>query len=183
MKRFIFSFLFSVFTFVLVSAQAGLAEHNRVRSEAGEIAYTEEKMDFVLDANGNPIQEANGNYKFKIVKTVKKEKAGPLVWDAELAKGAQIWADIIHQNNSMKHDNNYNNGENIYGGTANTDDGVKAWESEKQNFNNAGGFDGCNYRNDPQVYMTCGHYKNMINPKFTKVGCGVAGTKVVCRYK
>jgi len=173
MKKLICSLCFSLITLTIALAQAGLAEHNRVRAEAGEIEFTTIQLQPTYDKNGNQ----NG---LKQVKVTLKEVPSPLVWDTNLAKGAQTWAEVI-KNGNIRHDPK-GGWENIYAGSPNAVDGVKAWETEKQAFNGAGGYNGCDYYKDKQVYNTCGHYKNIIDPTLKKVGCAVAGDKVVCKY-
>jgi len=173
MKKLIGSFSIVLFAYTLIFAQAGLKEHNRIRSAAGAIEFTAIKYQPTYDKDGNQ----NG---IKQVTVNLKEVPSPLIWDATLAKGAQAWADKI-ANGQIRHDPN-GGWENIYAGSANVDDGVKAWETEKQAFNGAGGYNGCDYYKNKKVYNTCGHYKNIIDPTLKKVGCGTAGDKVVCRY-
>ncbi len=173
MKKLICSLCFSLITLTIALGQAGLAEHNRVRSEAGEIEFTAIQYQPTYDKSGNQ----NG---IKQVKVTLKEIPSPLTWDSKLAKGAQDWANAL-KNGASGHDPK-GGWENIYTGSGSADDGVKAWETEKQAFNGAGGYNGCDYFKNKQVYFTCGHYKNIIDPTLKKVGCAVAGNNVVCKY-
>lgn len=175
MKKLILCSLMTLVTYSFTWAQAGLAEHNRVRTEAGKIKYTIDVWKMESDKDGN-------HTGYKKEKVTKNEVPQPLVWDAGLAKASKVWANKVNAGQASGHDPNFNGWENIFfdGQTTTTVKGVKAWETEKQVFNKEGGYNNCNMQNPN--YNSCGHYKNIIDPTLKKVGCAVSGTIVVCRY-
>ena len=78
--------------------------------------------------------------------------AQPLEWDDEIAEGAKVWSQEMADDHKFNHDPSIQNklGENIYM----TGDGDASTASEA-------------WRNSE------GHYKNMINKDYTKMGAGI----------
>jgi uncharacterized protein YkwD len=113
----------------------------------------------------------------------------PLVWSDKLAADAKTWADHIAETEQFVHCadtpgcDTHGEGENIaWGGPASaTDVGAlvaslqDGWVSEKRDYHGAG---------LPNFNMTIGHWWEMVTPKATEVGCGIAlnGHVLVCRY-
>ena len=112
-----------------------------------------------------------------------------LIWDAELARGAQFWASTIARTGNYYHDPDSIGGELITGGLDGamwkTGDLVDWWVSEKAWFTNTA---------FPAAVAACndsgngpGHYYGIIRRAAHRVGCGVAGTSpvryIVCRLE
>ncbi|WP_438309751.1 CAP domain-containing protein [Streptomyces sp. HUAS TT3] len=108
-----------------------------------------------------------------------KEGASPLVWDAALASGSQSWADNPGSlaGGTLKHDMSFNNGaENMSGGGPSQ--AVSQWAAEKAAYDAAGP----NWDTNDPGYRNWGHYWNMVQENYTKMGCGAATGVTVCRY-
>lgn len=112
----------------------------------------------------------------------------PLSYSANLAQGAQEWADTLASANcDIRHapaSVRKGAGENIwYGsgyGTWNVRDMIQDWLGEKSDYN---------YENNTCATGTmCGHYTQIVWAKTTAVGCGIAACAqgeariFVCRY-
>lgn len=102
----------------------------------------------------------------------------PLRWSEQLADRAQRWAETLIEQNAWGHQHG-NFGENLFeisGGLTNAAHVVKAWVSERADYD----------------YVTnrcrgmCGHYTQVVWRDTRRVGCGVArkpGREVwVCDY-
>jgi len=113
---------------------------------------------------------------------------GPLNWNDDLARDAQVWANHLASIGTLEHagrDVNPNSGENLWMGTAGAYDYAQmaqGWADEKSWFR---------YGTFPDVssdgnWASVGHYTQMIWKNTTEVGCAVAtggGWDVlVCRY-
>ncbi|MEU1199151.1 CAP domain-containing protein [Streptomyces sp. NPDC005813] len=107
----------------------------------------------------------------------------PLAWDDSLAKDAQAWADnpASTAGGGLHHDSIDNAAENM--SSAGPGQATGQWASEKSAYD-------ADSDHDPnsQGYMTkWGHYYNMIQSGYTKIGCGSksdvpTGSVTVCRY-
>lgn len=107
------------------------------------------------------------------------EGAPPLAWDAALASGSQSWADnpASLAGGSLQHDESFNDGaENMSG--AEPSQAVSQWAGEKAAYDAAGP----NWNTDDPGYRDWGHYWNMVQKNYTKMGCGAAAGVTVCRY-
>lgn len=112
---------------------------------------------------------------------IRQENSAPaLTWDAALASGAQSWADnpASHPNGGLAHDNSFNNGaENM--STAPPSGAVSQWANEKAAYDAAGP----NWDTNSPGYRQWGHYWNMVQKNYTKMGCGATTGVTVCRYQ
>ncbi|MFF8727165.1 CAP domain-containing protein [Streptomyces sp. NPDC015171] len=114
--------------------------------------------------------------------TLRKEAgAPPLTWDAAVAKDAQAWADNPDSTpngpGSLKHSPSFNGAENM--STAGPAAATGQWAAEKSKYD-------ADPNKDPnsENYKTqWGHYWNMIQSRFTKIGCGARSGVTVCWYK
>ncbi|MFG2621814.1 CAP domain-containing protein [Streptomyces sp. NPDC048507] len=107
------------------------------------------------------------------------EGAPPLVWDAAFASGAQAWADdpASLAGGSLRHDLGFNDGaENI--SSTGPSGAVAQWGGEKAAYDAAGP----DWNTDDPGYRDWGHYWNMVQKNYTKMGCGAAAGITVCRY-
>ena len=115
----------------------------------------------------------------------------PLVWDNELEKVAQAWADKC----TTKHSGG-RYGENLAFGHKTLVDAVKAWDSERKNINVAALNNKFTFTADANSqqwckggWSNCGHFTQGIWAKTTRVGCAAAycdslpyKTVIVCNY-
>nr|WSW41658.1 CAP domain-containing protein [Streptomyces sp. NBC_01001] len=111
----------------------------------------------------------------------------PLVWDAALAAEAQAWADdpASTAGGRLNHAPINNAAENMSGYPPGQATG--SWAAEKSDYDADPDHD---YVSNPAGYRTWGHYYNMIDSKYQKIGCGAksgvpipgGGWVVVCRY-
>lgn len=112
-----------------------------------------------------------------------------LKWDAELAAGAQEWADFLATSGKFEHSPDIGSrraeGENIWGGTRGAfgpESMVELWITEKAYF--VGGVFPANSRSGR--IQDVSHYTQLIWKDTTHVGCGVGrGAQeeiLVCRY-
>lgn len=108
----------------------------------------------------------------------------PLTWDAGLASQAQGWADNPGSSagNELKH-STANVAENI--SSLGPPEAVGQWAAEKGAYDAAGP----NYDTNSDSYVDWGHYYNMVQPNYTKMGCGArsgasvsGGWVTVCQY-
>ncbi|KAH6987026.1 CAP domain-containing protein [Ilyonectria destructans] len=104
-----------------------------------------------------------------------------LVWDDDLAAGAQEWADHLVSLGTLEHSGTADLGENLYmqsGSDAPYLNAVDAFVSEKSLYNG----EAISSTN----YMSFGHYTQVVWGTTTKLGMAVAsgssGTYVVARY-
>ncbi|KAL6408782.1 plant PR-1 class pathogen related protein [Ilyonectria robusta] len=104
-----------------------------------------------------------------------------LVWDDDLAAGAQEWADHLVSLGTLEHSGTADLGENLYmqsGNDAPYLNAVNAFVSEKSLYNG----EAISATN----YMSFGHYTQVVWGTTTKLGMAVAsgssGTYVVARY-
>ncbi|MFE2165608.1 CAP domain-containing protein [Streptomyces sp. NPDC059447] len=106
------------------------------------------------------------------------EGAPPIAWDAALASGSQAWADNPASHaGGLAHDDSFNNGaENM--SSAGPSQAVSQWAGEKAAYDAAGP----NWNTDDPGYRNWGHYWNMVQTNYTKMGCGAADGVTVCRY-
>ncbi|MET8752012.1 CAP domain-containing protein [Streptomyces sp. NPDC004667] len=106
------------------------------------------------------------------------EGAPAIAWDAALASGAQGWADNPASHaGGLAHDNGFNNGaENM--SSAGPSQAVSQWAGEKAAYDAAGP----NWNTKDPSYRNWGHYWNMVQKNYTKMGCGAAAGVTVCRY-
>ncbi|WP_158734250.1 CAP domain-containing protein [Streptomyces sp. NRRL F-2747] len=106
------------------------------------------------------------------------EGASSIAWDAALASGAQSWADNPSSHaGGLAHDDSFNNGaENISG--AGPSQAVSQWGGEKAAYDAAGP----DWDTNSPGYRNWGHYWNMVQKNYTKMGCGAAAGVTVCRY-
>ncbi|WP_079063060.1 CAP domain-containing protein [Streptacidiphilus griseoplanus] len=112
-----------------------------------------------------------------------REKAGapPLTWDASVAAEAQAWADNPDSTpngpGSLKHSPSFNGAENM--STVGPAAATAQWAAEKARYD-------ADPDHDPNSagYKTqWGHYWNMIQSRFTKIGCGARTGVTVCQYR
>ena len=110
----------------------------------------------------------------------------PLVWSADLAADAEVWAKHLAAKDNGEHDQSARGkeGENIFWGTTGAygyAEMVDFWASEKKQFV---------YGTFPDVTTSrkavVGHYTQMIWKTTTSVGCALVGNGqkdyLVCRY-
>ncbi|MFE3786213.1 CAP domain-containing protein [Streptomyces goshikiensis] len=107
-----------------------------------------------------------------------KEGAPPISWDKGLASGSQSWADNPGSHaGGLKHDLGFNDGaENM--SSAGPSQSVSQWAGEKAAYDEAGP----NWNTDDPSYRYWGHYWNMVQKNYTRMGCGAADGVTVCRY-
>lgn len=116
----------------------------------------------------------------------------PLLWDQDLADGAQVWAEHLDDTDQMVHDipnlgDTFGStlflGENIATGDSPEDAG-RLWYEEKAFFLQvvARGKKCSPDSIDTEDYSQCGHYANIVGSHFDRIGCGMAGRYLVCRY-
>lgn len=108
-------------------------------------------------------------------------KQPALVWDPQLAAQAQGYSGYLAATNLFQHSGAPSQGENLYRGQSSCGAAVLAWFRERTV-----------YRGDAigTVWLTLGagnfegygHYTQIVWPTTTRVGCGLVGTTVVCRY-
>lgn len=112
-----------------------------------------------------------------------------LIWDADLARGAQQWADFLAQTGRFEHSPNrpFGNpeGENLWMGTANAysvQAMVGGWLAEKRHFIPGTFPENSRTGNVRDV----AHYTQVIWSETTSIGCGLASSGkrdvLVCRY-
>ncbi|MFI5859976.1 CAP domain-containing protein [Streptomyces sp. NPDC051546] len=108
----------------------------------------------------------------------------PLTWDAGLASQAQSWADDPQSSagNQLNH-STANVAENM--SSVAPTGAVGQWAAEKAAYDAAGP----DYDTGSASYRDWGHYYNMIQPNYTKMGCGAmsganipGGWVTVCQY-
>ncbi|QIY73418.1 CAP domain-containing protein [Streptomyces sp. RLB1-33] len=113
-----------------------------------------------------------------------RQQAGqsPLTWDDSLAKAAQDWADdpASTAGGKLHHGPTSNAAENISSSPASSATG--RWASEKAAYEADP-----NHDTDSPGYQKWGHYYNMINESYGKIGCGTrsgvpTGSITVCQY-
>ncbi|MFI6005501.1 CAP domain-containing protein [Streptomyces sp. NPDC051366] len=106
------------------------------------------------------------------------EGAPPIAWDAALASGSQAWADNPASHASgLAHDTSFTNGaENM--SSAGPSQAVSQWAGEKAAYDAAGP----NWNTNDPSYRNWGHYWNMVQKNYTKMGCGATTGVTVCRY-
>ena len=100
----------------------------------------------------------------------------PLAWDSAIAVEAQAWADQLAISGTLQQNPNFgtfSSAENIAAGVYSATVVVDLWAAEIIYTTNG------IYCPD---YMKCGHYANIVNQNFTKVGCGNNGGYWVCNY-
>lgn len=118
------------------------------------------------------------------------EGSAPLAWHPELAAASRVWARRIAGSTRPGH--SYCSGyayrsvrcraENI-AWAGSLDQAFGVWARERAAFHRVGGMQGCSLaRLGPSGFKACGHYKNMVSPHYTRVGCGRAGRILVCQY-
>ncbi|WP_377270085.1 CAP domain-containing protein [Peterkaempfera sp. SMS 1(5)a] len=112
-----------------------------------------------------------------------REQAGapPLSWDDGVAAAAQSWADnplsTPNGPGSLGHSPSFNGAENM--STAGPAAATGQWAAEKSKYD-------ADPNHDPNSsgYKTqWGHYWNMIQSRFTKIGCGARSGVTVCQYR
>ncbi|MEU9176028.1 CAP domain-containing protein [Streptomyces sp. NPDC048550] len=111
----------------------------------------------------------------------------PLTWDAALAAEAQAWADdpASTAGGRLNHAPINNAAENMSGYAPGQATGQ--WAAEKSAYDADPNHD---YVSNRAGYQKWGHYYNMIDSKYQKIGCGAksgvpipgGGWVVVCRY-
>lgn len=115
--------------------------------------------------------------------------APPLIWDAQLVKSAQKYANILAASGQFEHDpaniGPDSQGENLWMGTRGAFsyvEMVNAWIDERRYFKKGPFPDNSNTGNWGDV----GHYTQIIWPTTTKLGCALASNQgndvLVCRY-
>ncbi len=111
--------------------------------------------------------------------------APPLVWDAELAKSADAWAQKLAKTGAFDHEKQDAQGENLWMGTSSAyepEEMVDGWVEERQFFR-PGKFPDVSTTKD---WSDVGHYTQLIWKTTTKVGCakqtGQGSDFLVCRY-
>jgi uncharacterized protein YkwD len=113
-----------------------------------------------------------------------RQQAGqsPLTWDDSLAEAAQDWADAPASTagGTLHHGPMSNAAQNISSSPAASATG--RWASEKAAYEADPDHD-----TDRPGYQKWGHYYNMINERYRKIGCGtksgvLAGSITVCQY-
>lgn len=113
----------------------------------------------------------------------------PLVWDENLARGAQEWADYLSETGRFEHSPNVRGepreGENIWGGTPeyfSPESMVGLWIEEKRHFR-YGQFP---FNSTTGDVADVSHYTQVIWQRTGKVGCGLSNLGdeeiLVCRY-
>jgi hypothetical protein len=118
-----------------------------------------------------------------------KMGAEPLTWNAQLAKGAQQWADHLSRHGKFEHSPNIPGqpleGENIWGGTPgaySAEAMVNLWVAEKKYYK-SGTFP---HNSTTGNVADVSHYTQMIWHNTGQVGCGLSGIGaeeiLVCRY-
>ncbi|MFJ9075496.1 CAP domain-containing protein [Streptomyces sp. NPDC102278] len=108
----------------------------------------------------------------------------PLGWDGGLANQAQGWADDPQSSAGDElHHSSINVAENI--SSVGPGGAVGQWASEKAAYDAAGP----DYDTNSASYRYWGHYHNMVQPHYTKMGCGAksgvgvpGGWVTVCHY-
>ena len=112
--------------------------------------------------------------------------ADPLVYDQSLAAAAQAWSEDQSSNDQMQHDSNRGNaGENLamyWSSNAETTRhtleettfATDAWYNELTD-------PGYNF-NDPGFSSGTGHFTQVVWKGTQKLGCGVSGKFITCRY-
>ncbi|MFI9275266.1 CAP domain-containing protein [Kitasatospora sp. NPDC052896] len=102
-----------------------------------------------------------------------------LTWDGGLASAAQSWADnpASTAGGSLHHGPTGNAAENM--SSAGPRQATGHWASEKSAYDSDPNHDP--YANQAGYYRW-GHYYNMINPSYSKMGCGAKSGVTVCRY-
>lgn len=107
-----------------------------------------------------------------------------MIFDADAAASAQIWAEKMAKEGKMYHSGSSDRpgcGENLamHSNTkllADTNIATQMWYDEVTNpgynFNNPG------YNQNPGA----GHFTQVVWKASTKLGCGISGVYVVCRY-
>ncbi|MGE7435106.1 MULTISPECIES: CAP domain-containing protein [Kitasatospora] len=102
-----------------------------------------------------------------------------LSWDGGLASEAQSWADnpASTAGGTLHHGSISNAAENMSSGGPGQATGQ--WASEKSAYDSDPNHDP--YANQAG-YQRWGHYYNMINPSYSKMGCGARSGVTVCRY-
>ncbi|MEU3825784.1 hypothetical protein GT045_06330 [Streptomyces sp. SID486] len=104
--------------------------------------------------------------------------APPLTWDDSVAKDAQAWADNPDslQGGSLRHSPSFNGAENM--SSAGPTAATGQWAAEKSKYDADS-----DKSSDSPGYRQWGHYWNMIQERFTKIGCGARTGVTVCWYK
>jgi len=133
------------------------------------VAGDDDESDAEPVAEGEPetmlgVTAAHNQVRAFLSKTLDKPLS-PLVWDAEVAKVAQAYADGCAYGHSQ---GEY--GENLYaaaGKLASAQEVVGAWAAEVENYDYASG--SCSGK--------CGHYTQVVWRDSQRVGCGVAECK------
>ncbi len=109
-----------------------------------------------------------------------------LVWDEEMARSSQEWSDKMARSGKMEHVANLPAG--VYGENLSFgDDPVTAaqlWHQEKADYSKIVKKGKKCTPSDLEwaKYVKCGHYANAVDSRFTRLGCGMSGSYLTCRY-
>jgi len=108
----------------------------------------------------------------------------PLKWSDSLAAGAKTWAEHDEKTGHFNDvitiwDQMGQNSAGFFKGISAPGEGQSKWVDEKMNWNGS----------TCHPLKVCSHYLNMINSRYTEVGCGTAPPSglqysvLVCRYR
>jgi uncharacterized protein YkwD len=122
------------------------------------------------------VLEIHNNYRSQV-------GSPPLQWSPALALSAYKWASHLSQTGKFTHDPNFQEGENLAGGSGNINfqQLIGLWAAEKNNFINRP-YPNCSKTGkDSDV----GHYTQIVWKRTREVGCALVSGKrtcLVCRY-
>ena len=116
------------------------------------------------------------------------EGLSALSWNAAVAESAQAWANRLESEGRMYHDQLGDIGGGIFVGGENIapgDTSLKAfslWTDEEPFYDEMVAQHGGCGMEIGEDYMRCGHWANIVSQRVTRLGCGMAGRYLVCKF-
>ncbi len=117
------------------------------------------------------------------------EGLGDLSWNAAVAESARAWADTLEREGRMYHGDGsgkrigvlFVNAENISPGETSLQ-AFSLWADEEAYHDKMMATHGKCHPSIGSDYARCGHWENIVNKQSSQLGCGMAGTYLVCQF-